>query len=80
VFEATGCPARPLPGVVDRTYHCKHGGSLAPVLSPVTGLPALTIPTGWLPDNQRAAISLLGPAWSEGPLLRLGYAFGRAWG
>jgi Asp-tRNA(Asn)/Glu-tRNA(Gln) amidotransferase A subunit family amidase len=53
---------------------------LAPVLSPVTGLPAVTIPTGPLPGNQRAAISLLGPAWSEGPLLRLGSAFERARG
>jgi hypothetical protein len=28
-----------------------------------------------MPGNQRAAINLLGPAWSEGPLLRLGFAF-----
>jgi amidase len=75
VFEESGCPAPPLPGVVDPTYRCKGGGSLAPLLSPLTGLPVLTIPTGRMPGNQRAAINLLGPAWSEGPLLRLGFAF-----
>jgi amidase len=73
-FEATGCPAPPLPGVVDHTYKCT-GDSVAPGLSPISGLPVLTIPAGPLPGNQRAAISLLGPAWAEGPLLRLGYAF-----
>jgi amidase len=76
VFEESGCPAPPLPGVVDPTYRCKgRGGSIAPLLSPITGLPVLTIPAGPLPGNQRASINLLGPAWSEGPLLRLGYAF-----
>jgi amidase len=87
VFEATACPAPPLPGIVDPTYQCKGvkqpvpfgkgGGSIAPLLSPLTGLPVLTIPAGPLPGNQRASINLLGPAWSEGPLLRLGYAFER---
>jgi amidase len=75
VFEEGGCPAPPLPGVVDRTYRCKGGGSIGPLVSPITGLPVLTIPAGRMPGNQRAAINLLGPAWSEGPLLRLGYAF-----
>jgi amidase len=85
-FEATSCTAPPLPGLIDRTWHCKGadpqplkfkqgGGSIAPILSPFTGLPVLTIPTGHLPDNLPASIDLLGPAWSEGPLLRLGYAF-----
>jgi amidase len=76
-FAAGGCPAPPLPGMRDPTYRCQGGGSLAPILSPITGLPVLTIPTGRLPGHQRAAIDLLGPAWSEGPLLRLGYAFQR---
>ena len=75
VFEESGCPAPPLPGVVDPAYRCKGGGSLAPVLSPITGLPVLTLPIGPLPGNLRASMNLLGPAWSEGPLLRLGYSF-----
>jgi amidase len=75
VFEEAGCPAPPLPGVVDRTYQCKGGGSIGPLLSPLTGFPVLTIPAGRMAGNQRAAINLLGPPWSEGPLLRLGYAF-----
>jgi amidase len=77
VFEEGGCPAPPLPGVVDPTYHCTDNVSPGPILSPITGLPVLTIPTGRMAGNQRAAINLLGPPWSEGPLLRLGYAFER---
>jgi amidase len=78
VFAATGCPAPPLPDVEDPTYACHHGGTIAPLLSPATGLPALTIPGGPLPGNQRLGINLLGPPWSEGPLIRLGYAFQQA--
>src|SRR5205807_3826259 len=75
VFEESGCPAPPIPGVVDPVYRCKGGGSIAPLLSPLSGLPVLTVPIGPLPGGLRASINLLGPAWSEGPLLRLGYAF-----
>jgi amidase len=85
-FEATSCTAPPIPGIIDRSWHCKGaprqplkwkqgGGSIGPILSPITGLPVLTIPTGRLPDDLPASINLLGPAWSEGPLLRLGFAF-----
>jgi amidase len=85
-FEATACTAPPIPGIIDRTWRCKGsdpqplkwkqgGGSIAPLLSPITGLPVLTIPTGHLPDKLPASINLLGPTWSEGPLLRLGFAF-----
>ncbi len=74
-FEESGCPAPPLPGVVDPTYRCRGGGSLAPLISPITGLPVLTLPIGPLPGGLRASMNLLGPAWSEGPLLRVGYAF-----
>ncbi len=74
-FEESGCPAPPIPGVKDPTYHCRGGGSIAPLLSPITGLPVLTLPIGPLPGNLRASIDLLGPAWSEGALLRLGYSF-----
>jgi len=81
VFETTGCPAPPLPGVADPTYRCQgDGGNGASIVSPLTGLPVLTVPAGRLPGNQRASLDLLGPAWSEGPLLRLGYAFERARG
>jgi Asp-tRNA(Asn)/Glu-tRNA(Gln) amidotransferase A subunit family amidase len=78
VFAATGCPPPPLPGVKDPTHTCRHGGTIAPLLSPATGLPALTIPGGPLPGNQRLGINLLGPPWSEGTLIRLGYAFQQA--
>jgi amidase len=75
VFEESGCPAPPIAGVRDPAYRCKGGGSIAPLISPIAGLPVLTLPIGPLPGNLRASINLLGPAWSEGPLLRLGFAF-----
>jgi len=89
VFPATGCPAPPRAGVVDPTYRCgnKDGGPLpfganpgtiAPLLSPVTGLPVLTLPGEPLPGDQRVGISLLGRAWSEPELISLGFAFEQA--
>jgi amidase len=79
-YAATGCPAPTLPGVKDPTYRCHGGGTIAPLLAPATGLPTLTIPGGPLPGNQRLGIDLLGPPWSEGELIRLGYSFQQAGG
>jgi amidase len=88
VFAATGCPAAPLPGVVDPAYSCgdatqplefgDNPGTIAPLLSPATGLPVLTLPGAALPGDLRTGISLLGPAWSEPELIRFGYGFERA--
>jgi amidase len=91
VYPTMTCPASPLPGVVDTTWQCTDSGQQIPqplelgdapgalptILSPVTRLPALTVPAGALPGRQRLGINLLGPAWSEGRLIRLGYAFER---
>jgi amidase len=77
-YAATGCPAPTLPGVKDPTFRCRGDGTIAPLLSPATGLPALTVPGGRLPGNQRLGIDLLGPPWSEGELIRLGYSFEQA--
>ena len=90
VFQATGCAAPPLPGIVDPTYRCKGArqplefgetpGSPAALLSPATELPVLNIPGGPLPGNQLVGLAFLGRAWDEGTLIRLGYAFERAGG
>lgn len=84
-FAATGCPAPPLPGVVDPTYACDgaeqplefadNPGSIAPMLSPATGLPVITVPGAPMPGNQRFGLSLLGRPWSEPGLIAMGYAF-----
>jgi len=91
VYPTMTCPASPLPGVVDPTWSCTDAGqpfpqplalgdapgALPTILSPVSRLPALTVPAGALPGNQRLGLNLLGPPWSEGRLIRLGYAFER---
>jgi amidase len=88
VYPNSSCPAPPLPGVVDPTYECRGveqplgfgegGGSPAALLSPATGLPVLSLPGGRLPGGLRLGLTLLGEAWSEGELIRLGYAFEQA--
>ncbi|HTY48122.1 MAG TPA: amidase [Steroidobacteraceae bacterium] len=52
------------------------GGDVATVAA-VAGYPHLTVPMGQV-HGLPVGISFLGPAWSEGPLLRLGYAYEQA--
>ncbi|HWD57529.1 MAG TPA: amidase family protein [Stellaceae bacterium] len=47
-------------------------------LSAVTGLPSLTVPAGFTPDGLPVGVELLGRSWSEGVLLKLGYAYEQA--
>ncbi|WP_394829580.1 amidase [Pendulispora albinea] len=47
-------------------------------LSAHSGLPALTVPAGFTDDGVPVGLELLGPAWSEGSLIRLAYAFEQA--
>ncbi|HCX15156.1 MAG TPA: amidase [Rhodospirillaceae bacterium] len=46
-------------------------------LPAVSGYPHLTVPMGFV-DNLPIGLSFMGPAWSEGRLLALGYAFEQA--
>ncbi len=48
------------------------------VLSPMTGLPAITVPMGWTHGNLPAGLQLLGRAFAEGDLLRFAYAYEQA--
>lgn len=54
------------------------------ILASVTGLPALNVPVGFSTPTKDAPIGvpigmdMLGRAWSEGALLRIGYAFEKA--
>jgi hypothetical protein len=47
-------------------------------LSPTTGLPALSVPAGFTADGLPVGIELVGRAFSEPDLLKLGAAFERA--
>jgi Asp-tRNA(Asn)/Glu-tRNA(Gln) amidotransferase A subunit family amidase len=46
-------------------------------LSATTGLPALSMPAGFTDDGLPVGLELLGPAFSEGTLLRVAYAYER---
>jgi len=47
-------------------------------LSAHSGLPAITVPAGFTEDGVPVGVELLGPAWSEGVLIRLAYAYEQA--
>jgi len=47
-------------------------------LSPLTGLPALTVPAGFTPDGLPVGLEFLGRAFTEKRLLGFGYAFEQA--
>ena len=49
------------------------------VFSPATGFPAITVPMGFLRDGRLpAGLQFFGRPWSEGELIRLGYAYEQA--
>jgi Asp-tRNA(Asn)/Glu-tRNA(Gln) amidotransferase A subunit family amidase len=47
-------------------------------LSAHTGLPAISMPAGFTDDGVPVGVELLGPAWSEGKLLALAFAYEQA--
>lgn len=47
-------------------------------LANLTGYPDLTVPAGFTTDRLPVGLSFLGPAWSEGRLLALGFGFEQA--
>ncbi|MGI8553672.1 MAG: amidase family protein [Dehalococcoidia bacterium] len=47
-------------------------------LSAQSGLPALTVPAGFTADGIPVGMEMLGPAWSEGKLIGLAYAYEQA--
>lgn len=51
------------------------GGDNNQVLSPMTGLPAITVPMGFTHGTLPAGLQLLGRAWSEGQLFGYAYAY-----
>ena len=54
------------------------GGDNNQVISPQSGLPAITVPMGFTHGTLPAGITLLGRLWSEGELIRLAYAYEQA--
>lgn len=54
------------------------GGDNNQVISPMTGLPAITVPMGYTHGNLPAGLQLLGHAFAEGDLIRFAYAYEQA--
>jgi Asp-tRNA(Asn)/Glu-tRNA(Gln) amidotransferase A subunit family amidase len=53
-------------------------GDNSQILSPQTGWPAITVPMGYTHATLPAGLTFLGPAFSEGTLIRMAYAFEQA--
>jgi Asp-tRNA(Asn)/Glu-tRNA(Gln) amidotransferase A subunit family amidase len=54
------------------------GGDNNQVISPMTGMPAITVPMGFTHGNLPAGLQLLGRPWSEATLFKLAYSYEQA--
>jgi Asp-tRNA(Asn)/Glu-tRNA(Gln) amidotransferase A subunit family amidase len=54
------------------------GGDNNQVISPQSGMPAITVPMGFTHGTLPAGLQLLGRPWSEPTLFRLAYAYEQA--
>lgn len=73
VIALTGGPA----GVTDPIYGGSGGLRGLSSIAAVSGYPHLTVPAGYV-SGLPVGLSFVGPAWSEGRLLELGYAYEQA--
>lgn len=63
--------------LIDPVYGDNFKGPSASDLPAIAGYPHLTVPMG-LADGLPVGLSFIGPAWSDGMILRAGYAFEQA--
>jgi amidase len=54
-----------------------HGNN-SPRLSPPTGFPAITVPMGFVRDGLPVGLQVLGRAWGEPTLIKIGFAYEQA--
>ena len=54
-----------------------HGNN-SPRLSPPTGFPAITGPMGFVRDSLPVGLQVLGRAWGEPTLIKIGFAYEQA--
>jgi Asp-tRNA(Asn)/Glu-tRNA(Gln) amidotransferase A subunit family amidase len=54
-----------------------HGNN-SPRLSPPTGFPAITVPMGFVRDSLPVGLQVLGRAWGEPTLIKIGFAYEQA--
>ena len=65
------------PGLADRLVNGDHYGGGSSTPAAVAGYPTITVPAGHV-FGLPVGISFFARPWSEGPLLRLAYAFEQA--
>jgi Asp-tRNA(Asn)/Glu-tRNA(Gln) amidotransferase A subunit family amidase len=73
VYPTWSNPPRPIGDLTS------PGGDNGQIYSPTSGFPAINVPMGYTRDNQLPiGVTLLGRAWDEARLIRLGYAYEQA--
>jgi len=73
VHPSWGAP----PARIDRASE-EYRGDHSQRVAPATGLPALTVPMGWIDDGLPTGLQWLGRPWSDAELLRLAWAWEQA--
>ncbi len=73
ILAPTGAPA----WLIDLVNGDSFGGVSSSQPPAVAGYPAITVPAGFI-SALPVGMTLIGPAWSEGPLIRYAYAFEQA--
>ncbi len=66
-----------VPAHLDRP-RAEYKGDNSQRVAPATGLPAATVPMGFVDGNLPAGLQLLGRPWSEGTLFQAAYAYEQA--
>ncbi|MCC6420890.1 MAG: amidase [Gemmataceae bacterium] len=82
-FDALVCPSRatvayPVGPDFDRAYPRFRGGPPVIPAGNLAGQPALSVPSGFGPNNLPTGIQFIGRAWSESRLLALAHAYQQA--
>jgi Asp-tRNA(Asn)/Glu-tRNA(Gln) amidotransferase A subunit family amidase len=67
------------PAHLDRPRE-EYKGDNSQLVSPATGMPAITVPMGYSHGGLPAGLQFLGRRYTEGPLIRIAYAYERATG
>jgi len=73
ILAPTGAPA----WLIDHVNGDSSGGVSSSQPPAVAGYPAITVPAGLI-SGLPVGMTLMGPAWSEGTLIKYGYAFEQA--
>ncbi|MFQ5349386.1 MAG: amidase [Thermoanaerobaculia bacterium] len=85
VMDAAGVDALLYPSWTHPPAHLErpreeYKGDNSQLVSPATGMPAITVPMGYTRGTLPAGLQILGRRYAEGKLIRIAYAYERATG